>query len=177
VPDASGGEQSSYELMPATEADREFLLAVYASTREEELEPTGWSRDQKDVFLRSQFDLQDRHYRDVYRDAAFDIIRAGTDRVGRLYVDRMADLTLILDIALLPEHRNHGLGSSILEDLQREVGAAAQPLGIHVEKNNRALAWYLRLGFLPVEDLGIYLFMKWSPGSTDVRSPTEVHPL
>jgi len=33
---------------------------------------------------------------------------------------------------------------------------------IHVEQFNPALGWYQRLGFVPVEDRGVYVLMRWS---------------
>jgi hypothetical protein len=33
---------------------------------------------------------------------------------------------------------------------------------IHVERFNPALDWYLRLGFKPIEDRGVYVLMRWS---------------
>ena len=82
--------------------------------------------------------------------------------VGRLYVARWQDEIRLVDIALLPPSRNAGLGSAILRDLLA-AAAAHKPVRIHVEKFNPALRLYERLGFAPIEDKGVYLFMEWSP--------------
>jgi len=68
-----------------------------------------------------------------------------------------------VDLALLPPHRNAGIGTAILRDLLAEAAVAQKPVRIHVEKFNPALRLYARLGFAPTEDKGVYLFMKWSP--------------
>jgi hypothetical protein len=33
-----------------------------------------------------------------------------------------------------------------------------------IERFNPALRLYKRLGFRPIDDSGVYLFMEWSPG-------------
>jgi hypothetical protein len=43
-------------------ADGAFLARLYVSTRWEELQPTGWSDEQKVGFLLQQFTLQTAHY-------------------------------------------------------------------------------------------------------------------
>jgi hypothetical protein len=54
--------------------DEPFLRRVYAGTREEELAVVPWSIDQKDAFLRMQFDAQHRYYQDQFPDASFDVV-------------------------------------------------------------------------------------------------------
>ena len=83
--------------------------------------------------------------------------------VGRLYVARWQDEIRIVDIALLPPYRNTGLGTTILRDLLAEAAVAHKPVRIHVEKFNPALRLYERLGFVPIADKGVYLFMEWTP--------------
>jgi hypothetical protein len=53
----------------------------------------------------------------------------------------------IVDIALLPQYCNRGIGTTLLRDLQSEAAAAGKPLRIHVERFNPALRLYQRLGF------------------------------
>jgi hypothetical protein len=38
-----------------------------------------------------------------------------------------------------------------------------EPVRIHVEQFNPALRLYERLGFAPIADKGVYLFLEWSP--------------
>ena len=62
---------SDVRVRPARDDDRELLLAVYRSTREAELDTTDWDGTQRDVFVRQQFEAQDRFYREQYPDASF----------------------------------------------------------------------------------------------------------
>jgi ribosomal protein S18 acetylase RimI-like enzyme len=150
-------------LRPVELGDEGFLYRVYASTRLEELAQTGWSEALRETFLRQQFDAQSRYYREHYQEASFDVILADGSPIGRLYVARWPEEIRIVDIALLPEYRNAGIGTKLLEDLISESEASMKPLSIHVERFNPALRLYERLGFREVEDKGVYLLMQRAP--------------
>lgn len=154
---------ASVALRPVTSADEEFLMAVYASTRAEELAHTGWTDEQKRQFCQMQFRGQDAHYRQNYPTAQFDLILREDAPAGRLYVDRWEEEIRIMDIALLPEHRGHGIATQLLQTLQGEAAAEKKRLSIHVERMNPALRLYERLNFKLVEDKGVYLLLDWDP--------------
>ena len=121
----------------------------------------GWSEAQKHAFLVQQFEAQDRYYRENYAGASFDLIVAGEEPVGRLYVARWPEEIRLIDLALLPERQGRGIGSGVLRDLQDEASTSSRPLRIHVERYNRALHLYERLGFRVIEDRGVHLFLEW----------------
>lgn len=83
--------------------------------------------------------------------------------IGRLYIERRTDEMLGIDIALLPEYRQSGIGTAILRDLLAEAARDGKPFRIHVQKFNRAQRLYERLGFTTLDDDGVYLFMEWRP--------------
>jgi ribosomal protein S18 acetylase RimI-like enzyme len=147
-------------LRPAGSDDDALLRHVYAAIRADELALTSWADDVKDAFLRHQFDAQDAHYRDHYDGASFDVIEVDGEPVGRLYVARWADEIRIMDIALLPEHRGKGIGSTLLSELIAEGAAAGRRVSIHVERENPALRLYERLGFRQVADKGVYVLLE-----------------
>jgi ribosomal protein S18 acetylase RimI-like enzyme len=150
-------------LRPIEPGDAAFLYRVYASTREKELALVEWDAAQKEAFLRMQFTAQHRHYQEHYQDAAFQVILEGGRPVGRLYVDRWPDEIRIVDIALLPERRNIGIGTRLLQALQAEAAEAAKRVSIHVEQFNPALRLYARLGFSRIAERGVYYLMEWTP--------------
>ncbi len=155
---------TTYSLRPIAPSDRELLYRVYASTRAEELAAVDWSADQREAFLRQQFEAQHAWYQQSYAGAAFDVVLDAAGRpAGRLYVARWPREMRLIDVALLPEFRRHGLGSALLGDLLAEAGRAGKPVTIHVERMNPALRLYERLGFRLKEDKGVYLFLEWSP--------------
>lgn len=155
-------------LRAVTDGDRDFLAAVYASTRAEELEATGWTDAEKAGFCRMQFDAQDTHYRQHYPGARFEVIESAGVAAGRLYVDRWPREIRIMDITLLPAHRGKGIGTRLLEKLQEEAAASNKLLSIHVERMNPALKLYERLGFQLTEDRGVYLLLGWTAKADDV---------
>jgi ribosomal protein S18 acetylase RimI-like enzyme len=152
-------------LRPVRPDDADFLFRLYASTREEELRAVPWDAAQKDAFLRQQFGAQTAQYAQVYPAGDFRVIESSGRPAGRLYLQRGPEEVRIVDIALLPEHRGAGIGTALLRDVLAEADAAGRHVTIHVERVNPALHLYERLGFRPVEDRGIYLFMERRPGT------------
>lgn len=151
------------QLRAATPDDTDLLRAIYTSTRADELAQTDWSEEQKAQFCRMQFEAQDTHYRAHYPGARFLIIEEHGAAAGRLYLADWEKETRIMDLALLPAHRNRGIGTALLRHLQDSARAAGRALSIHVERFNPALRLYQRLGFSMREDKGVYLLMEWRP--------------
>ena len=152
----------SVALRPAGPSDTEFLYEVYASTRAEELAPVPWSAAQKDTFLRQQFGAQDAHYRQQRPETEFLVILDGGEPIGRLYVHESADQLMLMDIALLPEHRGQGIGARLVEALLARARARDVPVTLHVEAENPARRLYERLGFVDEGEDGFYRRMRWS---------------
>ena len=145
---------------PALDADQDFLLAVYAATRAEELAGTGWPDALKAAFVRQQFDAQHHHYRTYYPAAEWLIVERESEAIGRLYFEEWPSQFRIIDIALLPAARGSGIGTAILEDMIALAAASGKAVSIHVEKVNPAMRLYRRLGFATVEDKGVYDLME-----------------
>ncbi len=154
---------SPVRLRAATPADAELLLAVYASTRAEELALVDWSAAQKEAFLRQQFQAQDSYYRQHYPGAEFWVIERRGEAIGRLYLHHRPREIRLMDIALLPAARGAGLGEALLRGLMERAAQEGKTLTIHVEKLNRARRLYQRLGFEVVADRGVYDFLQWRP--------------
>lgn len=161
----SSGTLALARLVEERDEDREFLARLYASTRIEELQPVPWSQEGKKEFLRTQFEAQDRHYREHYADTIRQLIRVDGDLAGRLYLQHREDELRIVDIALLPEYRGRGIGSALLEQVLDEAVRARKAVRIHVEKNNPAYGLYRRLGFRTLEDKGVYDLLEWRASS------------
>lgn len=146
---------------PILDSDRDFLYAVYANTRKDELNMTDWDEAQKAAFLDMQFSAQHQYYQEHYKDTDFLIILKGNQEAGRLYIARWPEEIRIVDLALLPEFRNSGIGSQILGDVIDEAKALNKPVRIHVERFNPALNLYRRLGFNKSGEHGVYDLMEW----------------
>jgi len=148
-------------LRPATPADRPFLTRVYAESRTDELAATNWTEDQKAAFCQSQFDAQDRHYREHYPTCEYLVIEQAGVPVGRLYRDRRPDEIRVVDIALLTTARGQGVGGDIMQDILNEAKSAGLQVCIHVEHTNPARRLYDRLGFRLVAHGEVYDLLAW----------------
>jgi ribosomal protein S18 acetylase RimI-like enzyme len=121
-----------------------------------------WSDEQKAAFLGWQFDAQTAHYREAYDAAGFFVVERDGAAIGRLYLDRRDDDIRIVDIALVPEAREGGVGTSLIRDVLEEGARSGRSVSIHVESFNPALRLYERLGFREIDTNGVYKLMKWT---------------
>ena len=98
-----------------------------------------------------------------------------------LYVSRWSEEIRIVDIALLPDACNPGIGTTLLLQLRAEAQASGKPrlrssryggqAAPHPRRAlNPALRLYERLGFRQIEDKGVYLFLEWRHDNS--QSPT-----
>jgi ribosomal protein S18 acetylase RimI-like enzyme len=129
----------------------------------------GWTEEEKADFLRMQFEAQHTYYQQMFPDASFQLILREDTPIGRLYIDRRSDEIRIVDIALLPEHRDRGIGSAIMRDILAEGKAQGLPVRIHVERNNPALRLYRRMGFKKIGETGVYLLMERRPADASPK--------
>ncbi len=143
--------------------DASFLFDLYASTREDEIASWGWDAEARSSFLELQFRAQDGSYRAQYPNADRQVILSGERPIGRLLVDRMGDDMVLVDIALLPEVRGLGIGSTLIKDLCAEAVATECAIRLQVLLTNPARRLYERIGFVALGDDGVYEQMQWRP--------------
>ncbi len=148
---------------PIRPDDEAFLLRLYSSTRQDEMAMLDWPQEEKETFLRQQFEAQHKYYQSSFKKAVFEVVLLAGEPAGRLYMDRREDEHRLIDIALLPEHRGKGLGGKLMADILAEAQKVGKPVRIHVERNNPAMHLYHRLGFENIEDQGVYYLMEWRP--------------
>ncbi len=156
----SGGT-TGLVLRPVTPEDTAFLRELYASTRADELAVTGWPEAERRAFCDSQFALQDRSYRQSYPEARFDVIEADGSPIGRLLVATGSEERVLLDIALVPGWRNHGVGTLLLRWLQTEAARHRQTVVLTVDVDGPAERLYRRLGFDLRADGPVHRTLAW----------------
>ena len=150
-------------IRPVQIGDESFLLRVYASSRAEELRQTGWTDAEKQTFVEMQFAAQIQDYSIRFPDSEQSIVLISETPAGRLWINRSDEEIRLLDIALLPEFRNTGIGTILLRHLQEEAKTSARPIHHAVYKDNMdALRFYERLGFNIIENYDTYCLMEWS---------------
>ncbi|MDO8389321.1 MAG: GNAT family N-acetyltransferase [Actinomycetota bacterium] len=153
-------------LRPAVADDDAALLAIYASTRAEELAPLPWTDEQKATFVTQQYRAQAADYRQRHPGADFLVIERDGVVIGRLYRTRLEGGEIrVLDIALLGEHCGQGIGSALLRDVMAEANHEQVLLSLHVEFWNPALRLYHRLGFVEAARSDVHVRMEYRPGT------------
>lgn len=147
-------------LRPEEDGDAAFLLSLYLSVRWPELDGTNWPDAAKQGFLSSQFQIQTKQYRAHYPGMERWVVESAAGPVGRLYLLHTEAELCVVDISLLPEWRNRGVGTVLLEQLGRQADAVGKPLRLHVEQHNPALRLYRRLGFEERETDSLYWLLE-----------------
>ena len=166
------GDPRAISPRPATPEDEGFLREVYASTRGAELALVAWTEAQRQTFLKMQFDAQQWDYRRRFPGLARQVIVRDGKPVGRLYVARVEEEIRILDLTVLPQHRNAGVGTAIIREILAEAAEAGKLVRIYVESFNPSLRLFERLGFGRAGEKGVHLLMEWRPaggGEADRR--------
>lgn len=143
-------------LRPETAGDEALLYELYADTRAEEMAMVKWDHATREAFVRMQFIAQRKGYREMFPQAAFSMILAGQQSIGRMVVNRNDGEMRLVDLVLLPAFRGRGIGTHLLTDLCAEADASKKPVRLHVLRNSPAKRLYERLGFCPSGETGFY---------------------
>jgi ribosomal protein S18 acetylase RimI-like enzyme len=167
MPDPTAS-QSAFEagvisLRTEQPADEPFLLELYASTRQAELDLTGWDAATRLAFLNMQFRAMRAGYASTYPKAAFSIILLAAKPIGRQVIDRNDERIRVVDVALLPACRNRGIGTFLMRQVLAEAEQARKLVCLQVLRDSRAFPFYQRLGFRTVGDDGVYLQLEFGP--------------
>lgn len=149
-----------YRVRPARPEDREFLALLYATTRAAELDRAGFPPDQREAFCRMQFEAQQHHYALYFARAVDTLFEVDARPIGRELIARAADELFLVDIALLPEFRNRGIGSQRLRLLIDESRRLGCPIRLYAEQGSGAEALYRRHGFVVVGEEGVHFMME-----------------
>jgi ribosomal protein S18 acetylase RimI-like enzyme len=156
APDRDLTAQRSIGLRMSTPADRHLLRRIYESTRTAEFLAAGFDAETIQSLLAKQFAMQDEYYHRHYPKARFDLILAGETGIGRLYHDWSGDEARVIDIALLPDYRDKGIGTRIMKTIVAEAARRSMTLSLYVEIDNPVSALYRRLGFEATGQNGVY---------------------
>lgn len=144
------------ELAPVVPSDKSFLFEIYASSRTEELQFVPWTDEQKHAFLQSQFQAQHDYYFSNYPNGSFNLIKINGAAAGRLYMAESGGEIRIIDMTLLPEFRNQGIGTRLISDVLEDGAVRQKSVTICLETYNRSQNLFSRLGFICVSNDGVY---------------------
>jgi GNAT superfamily N-acetyltransferase len=153
-------EDNAMWMRPARAEDELFLYRLYAGTRAGEFAALGEETAQS--LLKMQFQGQQMTYRSQYPGSDHCIVLRNEQSIGRLWIARTAAEHRIVDIALLPEFRNAGIGTKIVKEQMRKAAEAALPLRVSVLHTNAgSLRFHARLGFSVTGRDAVYVQMEW----------------
>ena len=158
-------DPESISLRPAVSGDEEFLFSLYASSRGDDLRELEWDEQRIYEFLRMQYEAQQRFLESESQLADHQIVLINGERVGRVLVERRDHEIRGIDIALLSEFRNRGVGSWLITQLQSDAARARKPLRLQVIRFSPAVTLFERLGFARTSETGTHYQMEWRADS------------
>ena len=151
-------------LRPVRDDDYSFMRALYGDYRAEEMKHFPFDDQQREQFLDQQFAAQTEYYREHYPGSQCSIIECDGIPVGRFFVDPRRDEIRIMDIALVSEARNLGIGTQLIRGVLATGARSGRRVTIHVEAYNQALRLYERMGFRRIDTNGVYYLLEWRAG-------------
>jgi ribosomal protein S18 acetylase RimI-like enzyme len=153
----------SITLRPATEEDQDFLIELFKSSRGDDLRGLGWDEARIGEFLGMQYEAQQNFITTDHPQLNDQIVLADGTAVGHLAVEHRPHEFRLVDVALLPAHRNRGTGALLIQELQTQAAAARRPIRTQVIRFNRAVGLFERLGFRRTSETGTHFQMEWLP--------------
>jgi len=154
---------NSITVRPVAPGDEELLLKVYKSSRGDDLRGLGWDEERISEFLGMQYEAQQHFHESEYQRANDEIILLTGEPAGRLIVERREYEIRCIDVVLLPEHRNNGVGAFLISRLQDEARRENKPLRLQVIRFSRAVNLFERAGFVRTSETGTHFQMEWTP--------------
>ncbi len=146
--------RSRIQIRPATPTDRDFLRTLHHSAY-------------RDVVIR-QFGVWDEQDQDARFDASLAdtplcIVEDGGTAIGAIAVREHSDCLELIELQILRERQNQGLGSLLLRQQMQVARANGKPMRLRVLLENRARALYERNGFTTTGQTEIQYLMEWKP--------------
>lgn len=143
--------------------DQSFLIELYKSSRGDDLRGLGWDEQRISEFLDMQYEAQQNFYATDYEHPRDELILLENKPIGRLMIEPRPHEIRCIDFALLPEYRERGLGTGIIQKLQEIAKSEKKPLRLQVIRFSRAVNLFERLGFVRTSETGTHFQMEWMP--------------
>src|SRR5215210_7023090 len=113
---AEPAQANSISLRAVTPEDAPFLLALYKSSRGDDLRGLGWEEERVGEFLNMQYEAQQRFHANEYRRPVDQIVMRDGEPIGRLMFEPREHEIRCVEVALLPDYRSSGVGSHLLRE-------------------------------------------------------------
>lgn len=137
-----------------------FLQNLYGTTRDDIIH-LPFDEAGKQAFILQQYAARKKHYDEYYAGAEDYIILYDGKQAGRYMIEFNPHDIRLVDIAVLPEYRDHGIGGAIIEETKKIAAETGRPFTLHAIQDSPALRLYERLGFKVIDETGIYNKLEW----------------
>jgi ribosomal protein S18 acetylase RimI-like enzyme len=118
-----------------------------------EFAAVGLPQQQAEMLVQMQWRGRNLTYAQQYPDSEDWVISIDDGLpIGRYSLQKTLQGFRMVDLAILPEYRNRGIGSQVLQQLTRDIAATKKIFALRVEKDNPALRLYTRLGFTAIDE-------------------------
>ncbi len=134
-----------------TESDRAFAQQVHHSAYRAVVEHQFGSWDDE---------LQGKFFAEGWKPGISQIILVDSTPVGILLLESCKDHIKLVEMQILPEYQNRGIGSEVLRQQIEMAKAKGVSLRLQVLKKNKAKELYSRHGFLPSGESDTHSFME-----------------
>jgi ribosomal protein S18 acetylase RimI-like enzyme len=149
-------------LRPARADDQEFLYRLFYSVHSEKLNLAYLNVEEKNRLIGVMYQGFARHYSAIGPAADDRIVLLNNECIGRMILLQTREEIRLADLAILPPHRQRGIGSALIGQLQTESLMSKRPVRLHVARFDRALRLYQRLGFYKIDVAEPYLHLEWT---------------
>jgi ribosomal protein S18 acetylase RimI-like enzyme len=149
-------------LRPARKSDEPFFYDVFKSVRGPEFAVLGLHPEQLEMLMKQQYEARTGSYEAQFPDSGNSVVLSGETPIGQFWVFRTPEEFLVVDIALMPDHRGTGVGGALMKQFMAEADAAAVPVRVTVATNNPgSLRFHQRLGFRITSQDEMYYTMEY----------------
>lgn len=152
-------------LRPAAEDDAEFLYALFAATRADEMAAMPLDPAGREFLLRMQYRSMTATYRRDYPSARFEIVQLAGEPIGQIVTAVSDDCVTYVDIALAPSARGRGVATALMRLMLEEPRGLGLPARVNVLATNTAsLKLCERVGFVKLAEDPPFVRLEWRPG-------------
>lgn len=155
---------------PVKDSDDSFLLKLYYTTREREMDIAGLPEEEREKFINFQYAARKKHYDEFYNDAENLIVLKQGKPIGRHMLLRGEKEYRLVLTELMPETRGGGIGSDLVLDFLDEAAEAGMPVRLQVLKFGGPRAMLERLGFAVSSSNEFFYRLEWIPPGVDKDS-------
>ena len=155
-------------LRTSVDTDAAFLFDLFRATRSGILRLGGLPDAMIDNLLTMQYRARSQGYRDRFPGARWLVVETADGPIGELVEHDEADAVYIVDIALLPDQQQRGIGSALVRSVMAKAAAHGGVRALVMATNEASLRMFRRLSFRETgdNDAAGHVELRWQPSDT-----------